>query len=75
MKFEFVFFSEGHFREMSGRLQEVGYHHGKAVFHGWSKLESYDAVFLKQKLHSAREKQSRLVRNQLFLTNSIPAFF
>ncbi|CAF5199847.1 unnamed protein product, partial [Rotaria magnacalcarata] len=45
-------------------IREVGYHHGKAVFHGWSKLESYDAVFLKQKLHSSREKQLRLRKQE-----------
>ncbi|CAF4036383.1 unnamed protein product [Rotaria sp. Silwood2] len=45
-------------------IREVGYHHGKAVFHGWSKLESYDAVFLKQKLHSSREKLLRLRKQE-----------
>ncbi|CAF3432687.1 unnamed protein product [Rotaria socialis] len=45
-------------------IREVGYHHGKAVFHGWSKLESYDAVFLKHKLHSSREKQLRLRKQE-----------
>ncbi|CAF1377531.1 unnamed protein product [Rotaria sordida] len=45
-------------------IRDVGYHHGKAVFHGWSKLESYDAVFLKQKLHSSREKQLRLRKQE-----------
>ncbi|CAF1025988.1 unnamed protein product, partial [Didymodactylos carnosus] len=41
-------------------IREVGYHHGRAIFHGWSKLESYDAIFLKQKPQSFPEKQARL---------------
>jgi len=45
-------------------IRDVGYHHGKAVFHGWSKLESYDTVFLKQKLNSSREKRSRLRKQE-----------
>lgn len=53
----------------------MGYHHGKAVFHGWSKLESYDAVFLKQKLHSSREKHSRLVNPNFSFSETIEIHF
>ncbi|CAF0985449.1 unnamed protein product [Adineta ricciae] len=52
-------------------IRDVGYHHGKAVFHGWSKLESYDAVFLKQKLKLSREKQSRLRKQESTATKFI----
>ncbi|UJR38136.1 hypothetical protein I4U23_030815 [Adineta vaga] len=52
-------------------IRDVGYHHGKAVFHGWSKLESYDVVFLKQKLQSTREKQTRLRKQESTATQFI----
>ncbi|CAF3655549.1 unnamed protein product [Adineta steineri] len=52
-------------------IRDVGYHHGKAVFHGWSKLESYDTVFLKQKFKTMREKQSRLRKQESTATKFI----
>jgi len=45
-------------------IRDVGYHHGKAVFRGWSKLDSYDTVFLKQQLRSTREKQLRIRKQE-----------